>query len=147
MTFSTRLLGTIEFHCGFVVIKVFLFLDCYDLERNGYRYFEVVVRDEFNARDITECSQRCLQQEYCKSFAYRDFGIAANNPNSNFYLSSSADNCQLTALEVDKALSTDLISDPVWNIYQRRLNSGFCDGSNNGGGGGGGILNPSGKKR
>ena len=63
----------------------------------------------------------------------------------NFYLSSSADNCQLTALEVDKALSTDLNPDSSWNVYERRF-SGFCDSYNNGNGGGGGTYNPSGKE-
>ena len=63
----------------------------------------------------------------------------------NFYLSSSADNCQLTGLEVDKALSTDLNADSSWNIYERRF-SGSCDSYSNGnGGGGGGTFNPSGK--
>ena len=99
------------------------------------------MRDELYSRDISECAQRCLQQQYCKSFAFRNFALQQNQ---DYYLSSSADNCQLTALEVNKALSTDLISDSVWNIYGRRLNDGgFCD-PDRGNNGGGGILNPSG---
>ena len=55
-----------------------------------------------------------------------------------FYVSSSAVNCQLTALDVDQTLSTDITTDSAWNIYEREFNSA-CDDDINGGGGGGGI--------
>ena len=56
-----------------------------------------------------------------------------------FYVSSSAVNCQLTALDVDQTLSTDITTDSAWNIYEREFNSACDDDINGGNGGGGGI--------
>ena len=114
-----------------------LLSDCYQLSKTGNKFFDVIVRDEYYVPDIRECAQRCLQEEYCKSFAFRIQNVV--------YTSSSAMNCQLTALTVSQTLSSDLTADSTWNIYQRDLSSTCDDGGPfGGGGGGGGILNPSG---
>ena len=61
-------------------------------------------------------------------------------------MSSSATNCQLTTLDVDQTLSTDVSTDSSWNTYERIFSSNcrneFGGGNGNGGGG---ILDPSGK--
>ena len=63
-----------------------------------------------------------------------------------FYVSSSAVNCQLTALDVDQTLSTDITTDSAWNIYEREFNSACDDDINGGNGGGGGIQGQGGFK-
>ena len=91
----------------------------------------MVVRDEYYVPDILECARKCVSEDYCKSFAFRI---------QNFYVSSSANNCQLTALDVHQTLNSDFTADSTWNIYQRVFSS-IC---NDFGGSGGGILNPTG---
>ena len=59
---------------------------------------------------------------------------------NHFKVTSSAVNCQLTALDVDQVLSTDISPDSAWNIYEREFSSTCNDGGNNGGG-----SDPSGK--
>lgn len=56
-----------------------------------------------------------------------------------FYVSSSANNCQLSELDVDQTISSDITQDSSWNIYERDF-SPICDERFNNDGNGGGIL-------
>ena len=47
--------------------------ECYNLDKTGSKFFDVVVRDEYTFPNIFECARKCLREEYCKSFAYRSF--------------------------------------------------------------------------
>ena len=47
--------------------------ECYNLDKTGSQFFDVVVRDEYTFPNIFECARKCLREEYCKSFAYRSF--------------------------------------------------------------------------
>ena len=47
--------------------------ECYNLDKTGSNFFDVVVRDEYTFPNIFECARKCLREEYCKSFAYRSF--------------------------------------------------------------------------
>ena len=73
------------------------------------------MNQEFSVDNIETCSQNCARETNCKSFSFRV---------DSFY--SSATNCQLTSLDVQNILTSDLNQDSGWNIYEKNED---CNGS------------------
>ena len=93
----------------------FFFPDCHQIYKTGNKFYEAVVNQEFSVDNIETCSQNCARETNCKSFSFRV---------DSFY--SSATNCQLTSLDVQNILTSDLNQDSGWNIYEKNED---CNGS------------------
>ena len=92
-----------------------IFADCHQIYKTGNKFYEAVVNQEFSVDNIETCSQNCARETNCKSFSFRV---------DSFY--SSATNCQLTSLDVQNILTSDLNQDSSWNIYEKNVD---CNGS------------------
>ena len=45
--------------------------ECYRVEREGYKYYNNVVRDVRTAATLEECSELCHEAHYCRSFTFK----------------------------------------------------------------------------
>ena len=45
--------------------------ECYRAEREGYKYYNNVVRDVRTAASLEDCSQLCHEAHYCRSFTFK----------------------------------------------------------------------------
>ena len=51
-----------------------LFFDlgiCHKQQCTGYRHYSNSFRDSLRVRDVSECSDRCAETSYCKTFSFR----------------------------------------------------------------------------
>lgn len=93
--------------------------DCYRQDRTGYKYYNSVVREAVSARAAQDCSERCHQASYCRSFTFRPEPYLATK------------NCFLSELSVANVKQNlDLLQDSDWTLYES-LDGRNCVGSNN----------------
>ena len=100
-----------------------LFFDlgiCHKQQCTGYRHYSNSFRDSLRVRDVRECSDRCAETSYCKTFSFRHGVESSLELNC---LLSSYSNFRLDA-------TSDLLTDINWNLY-RRIRNDQCGNSEN----------------
>ena len=93
---------------------------CHKQQCTGYRHYSNSFRDSLRVRDVSECSDRCAETSYCKTFSFRHGVESSLELNC---LLSSYSNFRLDA-------TSDLLTDINWNLY-RRIRNDQCGNSEN----------------
>ena len=93
---------------------------CHKQQCAGYRHYSNSFRDSLRVRDVSECSDRCAETSYCKTFSFRHGVESSLELNC---LLSSYSNFRLDA-------TSDLLTDINWNLY-RRIRNDQCGNSEN----------------
>jgi hypothetical protein len=48
---------------------------CPEIFKDGYKFYQSVVREQVVAADVDDCATKCKQATYCRSFAFRYYHL------------------------------------------------------------------------